>query len=113
MAAEFSIGVEQGEDTCVLAVRGDLDVYTAPRLKQEFVELIGGGCIRLVLDLERVEFIDSSALGVLIGALRRVREKGGAIHIVCTRANVLNLFRLTGLYEVFPVFATAAKASVF
>ena len=94
-------------------LRGEVDVYTAPRLKEGLVEMIEGGCANVVVDLEAVSFIDSSGLGVLVSALRRARERDGTVHIVCTRENILKIFRITGLDKVFPVFADVAEAREF
>ena len=94
-------------------MRGEVDVYTAPRLKEKLVEMIESGCVNIVVDLEGVSFIDSSGLGVLVSALRRARERDGAVRIVCTRENILKIFRITGLDKVFPVFADIAEAREF
>ena len=96
-----------------VALEGEVDVYTAPQLKTQLVELIDDGCISIIVDLEKVAFIDSSGLGVLVGALRRARERDGAVRIVCTRDSVLKIFRITGLDKVFPIFSDAAEARDF
>ena len=110
---ELDIRTQQDGSVCIVELEGEVDVYTAPRLKEELVALIEGGCTHVILDLENVAFIDSSGLGVLVGALRRARERDGAVRIVCTRENVLKIFRITGLDKVFPIFATASEASDF
>ena len=94
---ELDISTEFAEGTCVIGLDGEVDVYTAPRLKESLVEQIESGCVNVIVDLEGVGFIDSSGLGVLVGALRRAKEKGGAVRLVCTRDNILKIFRITGL----------------
>lgn len=110
---ELDIRSEQDGAVCKVTLEGEVDVYTAPRLKEELTSLIAGGCHFLIVDMEKVAFIDSSGLGVLVSALRRAREKDGAIRIVCTREGVLKIFRITGLDKVFPIFSDAAEAAQF
>lgn len=110
---ELVLHTERDADVCTLTLQGEVDVYTAPQLRQELASIIDGGCSRIVIDLEKVSFIDSSALGVLVGALGRAREKGGSIRIVCTRDNILKLFTITGLDAVFPIFSERASAVRF
>jgi anti-sigma B factor antagonist len=110
---ELEIRTQQDGSTCTLALEGEVDVYTAPRLKEELVTIIEGGCEHIIVDLEHVSFIDSSGLGVLVGALRRARERDGAVRIVCTRENILKIFRITGLDKVFPIFSDVSEASDF
>jgi len=110
---ELDISTEHIGDVCEIKLNGEIDVYTAPRLKEEIVALIESGCSNVIVDLEKVAFIDSSGLGVLVSALRRARERDGAVRIVCTRENILKIFRITGLDKVFPIFSDAAEARLF
>jgi anti-sigma B factor antagonist len=98
---------------CELTLTGEIDVYTAPNLKQELVALIESGCVNVIVDLEGVAFIDSSGLGVLVSALRRARERDGSVRIVCSRDSVLKIFRITGLDKVFPIFSEISEARQF
>ena len=110
---ELDIRTSQDGSNCTITLEGEVDVYTAPKLKEELVSLIQGGCTHVIVDLEKVSFIDSSGLGVLVSALRRAREKDGAVRIVCTRDSVLKIFRITGLDKVFPIFSDASEAADF
>ena len=110
---ELILHTTRDDKVCTLTVEGEVDIYTAPRLKEELVSLIDGGCSYLIVDLDKVGFIDSSGLGVLVSALRRVREKDGAIRIVCRQESILRLFKITGLDKVFPVFPDSAHAAQF
>lgn len=110
---ELEITTERDSDVCLLTLSGEVDVYAAPRLKEELVSAIEDGCVNVIVDLERVSFIDSSGLGVLVSALRRARERDGTVRIVCTRENVLKILRITGLDKVFPIFADASEARRF
>ena len=86
--------------TCVLAVEGELDLASAPALKGELLELLRGGYGKIVLDLSRVTFMDSTALGVLVGIDRRLDE-GERLAIACPQPEVLNIFELAGLDGTF------------
>lgn len=110
---ELDVTVDRTNSACTLAVTGEVDVYTSPVLKSYIVSALDDGCSDLVVDLEGVEFIDSSGLGVLVSGLRRVKEHGGSMRLVCTRENILKIFRITGLDKVFPVFTNVGEAIEF
>jgi anti-anti-sigma factor len=74
---------EQGGRT-VVVVGGEIDVYTAPVLRERLNELVAEGHHQLVVDMESVEFLDSTGLGVLVGGLKKVRQHDGSLHLVCT-----------------------------
>jgi anti-sigma B factor antagonist len=99
----------EGEYT-VLAVSGEVDVYTAPALRDRIADLLDSGQKQLIIDLAGVEFLDSTGLGVLVAGLNRAREVGGSLSLVCPQERVLKLFRITGLDEVFTVHATVDEA---
>jgi anti-anti-sigma factor len=93
----------------VISVQGELDLATAPRLKWPLVDAIDAGRRRLIVDLAGVTFMDSTALGVLIG-IRRTLKLGGRLAIVCTNADVLKIFEISGLDAAFPIFPTLDEA---
>jgi len=94
----------------VVAVSGEIDVYTAPRLRETLVNLVETGNYRLIVDMEGVEFLDSTGLGVLVGGLKRVRAHDGAIDLVCTQGRILRIFRITGLSRVFNIYDSVDEA---
>lgn len=110
---ELDIQTDRQNSVCTMTLEGEVDVYTAPRLKEELIAVIGDGCVNVIVDMERVGFIDSSGLGVLVSALRRARERDGVVRVVCTRDNILKIFRITGLDKVFPIFSDSAEAARF
>lgn len=85
----------------VIEVGGEVDVYTAPKLRETIVAVVDGGHSRLIVDVESVDFLDSTGLGVLVGSLKRVRAEGGSLDIVCTHERILKIFDITGLDKVF------------
>ena len=94
----------------VIAVSGEIDVYTAPRLRETLVGLVDAGNYRLIVDMEGVEFLDSTGLGVLVGGLKRVRAHDGGIDLVCTQGRILRIFRITGLSRVFNIYDSVDEA---
>jgi anti-sigma B factor antagonist len=94
----------------VVEVGGEIDVYTAPKLRETIVALVDAGQYHLVVDLERVEFLDSTGLGVLVGGLKRVRTHDGSLSLVCTQERLLKIFRITGLTKVFEIYSDVASA---
>lgn len=95
----------------VIQVTGDVDVYTASKLRAQVVDLIDEGCSRLVVDMEAVTFIDSTGLGVLVGALKRLRATSGELRLVATGDQVLRLIRITGLHRILGAYPSASEAT--
>jgi anti-sigma B factor antagonist len=94
----------------VIDVRGQIDIYTAPRLRELLINLVSKGSYQLVVNLDKVGFLDSTGLGVLVGGLRRVRAHDGSLDLVCTQQPILKIFRITGLTEVFGIYETVDQA---
>jgi anti-sigma B factor antagonist len=113
---DLDLNVRKEGDHAILEIGGEIDVYTAPRLREKLIELVSDGSDHLIVDLERVDFLDSTGLGVLVGGLKRVRSHDGSLQLVCTQEKILKIFRITGLTKVFPIHdsvqaAAAASAS--
>ena len=94
----------------VIDVQGEIDMYTAPRLRELLIDLVSKGSYQLVVNLDKVGFLDSTGLGVLVGALRRVRAHDGSLDLICTQQRILKIFRITGLTEVFGIYQTVDQA---
>ena len=94
----------------VIELGGEIDVYTAPKLRERLVSLVDSGSYQLIVDMESVEFLDSTGLGVLVGGLKRVRNHEGWIDLVCTQSRILRIFRITGLNRVFNIYDTVPEA---
>jgi anti-sigma B factor antagonist len=98
--------------TSVVSVEGELDLAAAPKLKWALADVLDAGCTQLVLDLSLLTFIDSTALGVLVGVHRSMRA-GSRIGIACSHPDVLNIFELTGLDSTFEMFSTFDDALAY
>jgi anti-sigma B factor antagonist len=94
----------------VVAVSGEIDVYTAPALREKLISLVDDGTYEIIVDMEAVEFLDSTGLGVLVGGLKRVRNHEGWIDLVCTNNRILRVFKITGLSKVFAIHDSVADA---
>ena len=111
MALEFSISDRRLDgDTHVIEVLGEVDLFTAPEFKERVMAPIAAEVERVVVDLTGATFIDSSSLGVLIGAHRRLRARGGRLLIACDDAGILKTFRVTGLDGVFTIAPSVEEA---
>jgi anti-sigma B factor antagonist len=102
MARDYAASVT--DHVRVLRLEGELDAFVAPDLRERLRSLIDGdrGLRVLVVDLERVTFLDSSILGALVGGRRRMRERGGELRLVYPPRPARRIFELTGLDAVFP-----------
>ncbi|MGZ4665898.1 MAG: STAS domain-containing protein [Frankiaceae bacterium] len=107
---DLSLSTRTEGDCTVVVVGGEIDVYTAPKLREQLIDLVSSGHYNLVVDMEGVEFLDSTGLGVLVGGLKRVRAHGGALRLVCTQERILKVFRITGLTKVFPIHSSVEAA---
>jgi len=99
------------DTTCLLEVEGEVDVYTSPQLKQEIVNLTDTGVKHIIIDLSKVEYLDSTGLGVLIGALKRLREVEGNLALVGPGMRILRIFEITGLDKIFDIYSSADEAA--
>src|ERR671916_2790858 len=102
MSVDFAITDRKVDSTThIVAVSGEIDLFTAPEFKQRMSAPIDAGCSNLVVDLSATTFIDSSSLGVLIGAHRRLKLRGGSLVVVCENEAISKTFKITGLDGVF------------
>ena len=91
------------EDETVISVIGDLDFSTAPRLRAQILELLKDGTTSLVIDLSQLDFVDSSGLGVLVAALKRMRERDGRLMLRSPSANTSKVLEVSGLNKLLLV----------
>jgi anti-sigma B factor antagonist len=109
-AVDLKLETRDENGRTIVKVGGEIDVYTAPKLREQLVELVGAGKYHLIVDMEDVDFLDSTGLGVLVGGLKRVRAHDGSLRLVCTQERILKIFRITGLTKVFPISDSVEQA---
>jgi anti-sigma B factor antagonist len=97
-------------DQVVVQVAGEIDVYTAASLREKLADLIDADHTDVVVDLTGVTFMDSTGLGVLVGALKKVRGYGGRLQLVIDQEKVIKVFRITALTQVFTIHETLEAA---
>lgn len=98
------------DDAVMAEIHGEIDVYTSPKVKEALTELTDKGKYNLIINLEGVRYIDSTGLGVLIGALKKVREHNGTISIICTNPQIKKIFNITGLVKIFGIYKDQSEA---
>ncbi|GAA1042163.1 hypothetical protein GCM10009566_42460 [Streptomyces murinus] len=99
-----------GSAVSLLSLAGYVDVWTAPELKQVLIDLHGQGIHRLVVDLNGLDFIHATGMGVLLGAHKRALVQGGAVELVCRRDEFLELLEIGGLTAVFRIYGSPEDA---
>lgn len=107
---DVSVTSRESGDRTVIEVKGEIDVYTAPVLREELTSLIDSEHTTIVVDLTQVSFMDSTGLGVLVGALKKVRTLGGDLALVIDQEKILKVFRITALTQVFTIHPTLDAA---
>jgi anti-sigma B factor antagonist len=95
----------------VLEVEGEIDVATAPQFGDRLRALESDGTATVVVDLSKVSFLDSTALGVLVASFKRLREGGGTLRIVATEPRILRVFEITDLDRVLSIYPTPEAAA--
>src|SRR5579884_2763819 len=104
MPPELGLAIDDDHpDFTVLTVTGEVDVYTAPLLRQRLVDLATTGVSLVVVNLEPVSFLDSTGLGVLVSALNRFRRQQGDLELICSDPKLVRIFEITGLTKVFTI----------
>jgi anti-sigma B factor antagonist len=106
----FDIKTEQVDDAYVIALAGEVDLYTAPEFKQQLLDVIAKGGKEVIVDFSDTTFIDSTTLGVLVGGVKRLRTNDGQLSLVCSDRNITKIFEITGLDRVFTIYQTRDEA---
>ena len=110
-ATAFVVETIGGDESVpVIAVHGQADLHTAPQLRAAITTALDSGASGLVIDLSEASFIDSMTLGVLLGAVKRLRPSGGRVSVVCTDSHIRRIFEITLLDRVFAVFDDRSQA---
>lgn len=96
--------------TVIVEFQGELDISTAPKAREAIVAFLAEGCRHLIVNLHKIDYIDSTGLGALVGALRRAREQGGELRLVGLSGRVRRLFEITHLTFAFPIDSNVESA---
>jgi anti-sigma B factor antagonist len=107
---EISVSRTKAGDVPIVAVSGEVDVYSAPALKDNITELLQSGVNTLIVDLSGVAFLDSTGLGALVEARAATSDAGGSLPLVCSQERILKLFTITGLDGVFTIHPSVGDA---
>lgn len=107
----FSVQAQRvNEWTALVQLAGEMDMASTPRAKEVMNELLGQGVRHLIVNLHGIDYLDSTALGALVGTMRRAREQGGELHLVNPSNRVRRLFEITRLTSAFSIHATEEEA---
>jgi anti-sigma B factor antagonist len=98
------------DQTAIVDLHGEMDVYTTPQAKEVMLDLLEKGYHHLIVNLQHAEYLDSTALGMLVGTLKRTREKGGDLRLVSPTPRIRRLLEITRLVNVFPIDASEQEA---
>ncbi|MFD0887440.1 STAS domain-containing protein [Streptosporangium algeriense] len=102
---ELKVSTRSHAGHTVMAIIGEIDLYTAPGLQAEFTRLLQESpATHVVIDMSGVEFCDSTGMNVLLSALKRLRERGGTLELAAPRPAVRKILQVTGLDSVFTVY---------
>lgn len=101
----LSVNVQEGSNVKVLEVSGEIDAYTAPELKQTLMPLMKESGNEIEVDLENVQYMDSTGLGVFVSALKASKESGSHYTLKNVQDRVFRIFEITGLSEIIEIKA--------
>ena len=102
--------VEKRNNYAVITMVGDLDMHSLPMAKDAVAKLIGEGINRIIFDLKKVKYIDTSGLGFFIGTLRKLKDKGGNLRLVNPNSYISGIFNLINLNKMIDIFEDMADA---
>lgn len=107
---DLSVSADSATSQAIVEVRGDVDVHSAPQLRDRLTDVIDSGSRLVIVDLSNLDFIDSTGLGALVAVRNHGSETESTLRLVCSSERLLKLFRITGLHEVFDIYDTVPKA---
>lgn len=100
----MEINLREKNNFVFLDLKGEIDVYTSPKLKEKVIEEIEKGIKNLIINLQEVSYIDSTGLGILIGALKRIKEREGKLYLIFSSTRLNRIFEITGLNKIFIIY---------
>jgi anti-sigma B factor antagonist len=111
VAPSLDVSARAGNGITIAELAGELDIATAPALREQLLGLLRPGSSRLIVDLSKVTYCDSGGLAVLVGAGRRARLLGGFLHLAAASSQTRRVLQLTGLGQHLPLFPTVSAAA--
>jgi len=102
--------IRLSESVAVVDLEGEVDIYSSPQFRDVLLQGIGEGATHVVVDLAKVTFIDSTALGVVVDGVKGVRIRGGTLDIVCRDENIRRIFQITGLDGILGMYHSREEA---
>lgn len=99
----ISINSVKENGKTVVSVSGEIDVYTAPQLKEKLTPLVDIEGNEVLVDFAEVNYMDSTGLGILVGAFKRSKERNGQIKLINLQERIYRLFTITGLDDLFDI----------
>jgi anti-sigma B factor antagonist len=100
---DFQMTVVEDDTSAIVTVSGELDLRTAPPLREELVGLVSRGVRSVTVDMSQLDFIDSTGLAVLISGMKRLRQLGGELTLRSLHPKTIKVFEITGLSDVFTI----------
>jgi anti-sigma B factor antagonist len=107
---DLSVSANEAASQTIVEVRGDVDVHSAPQLRNRLTDVIDSGSKLVIVDLSKLDFIDSTGLGALVAVRNHGSDTESTLRLVCASERLLKLFRITGLHEVFDIYANIPSA---
>ena len=107
---ELRLSTFNSNGATIVEAGGELELHNAPRLREELKRICETDKPRCVVNMSDVSFIDSTGVGVLVGALKRAREHGGSLALACPQPRVRRVFEITGLLQALPIFDSLEAA---
>ena len=107
---ELRTQVREVDGIPIIGLSGEMDVHTSQRLRDAVIELLGKGASHIVINLDNVEYIDSTGLGTLVGVLKRMNEQKARLCLVSVNPLINKVFDITGLERIFSITTTEADA---
>jgi anti-sigma B factor antagonist len=108
--SEISVTRRSAGHAEVIAVAGEIDIATYRQLRAALIKAVDEGTGSVIVDMEGVEWIDSTGLGTLVGALKRARDKHGTVQVAAVPGRIAKHFQVTGLDRLFGLHATVEAA---
>lgn len=99
----LSIELNKQEEGYLIKLRGEIDIYTAPKLKKELIPLTEESGVKVCVDLKHVTYLDSTGLGIFIHALKSATKHESHLKLIKVKDRVLRLFEVTGLQEIMTI----------